>query len=153
MIPLLDTRGLLPVGIHSATIDEINASHLCDSAYRAEIFSSLLKFMRIELLPACVDFYIDIGGSFVTDKPIPTDIDVTLRIPILSIADAAQTMQSLGNIAGRQWVYNEYRVDFYFTLEGCGNDFSAFFQYVGDKTGAQKQLPSTELKGILRIQL
>lgn len=152
MIPNFDSRGLLPQGIHHATLNEIEQK-LGYTARRAELIKLFRKMISTELLPHGAGLYVDIDGSFVTDKPNPDDIDATVRVPISLLTSASPIMQNLGDNAGHARVKNMYLVDFYFSLEGLGNDFSSFFQYVGDKTGALKQLPSTELKGILRIQL
>ena len=45
----------------------------------------------------------------------------------------------------------DYRVDFYPTVKG-DNDFTLFFQYVGEKTAATKQIRPHDKKGVLRIK-
>jgi hypothetical protein len=51
----------------------------------------------------------------------------------------------------RSQIKTDYRVDFCPNLPG-NNDFSSYFQYVGEKTATIKGLKATDRKGVLRIQ-
>lgn len=81
MLPVFDEQtGLLPLGRYGATLDSIKAAYVddprfADSRTRAEIwqhFESATAGIRSVLPVVCAW----IGGSFLTDKPDPDDIDV-----------------------------------------------------------------------------
>ena len=46
---------------------------------------------------------------------------------------------------------HEYQIHFWINLPSLGNDFAAFFQYIGVKTARFKGLNPKHLKGILRV--
>jgi hypothetical protein len=72
MIPMFDTAGNLPPGIHAATWDEFVARF--GTTPRRLTLLSGLKLALDELLAAgCRQAYVD--GSFVTSKPDPGDFD------------------------------------------------------------------------------
>jgi hypothetical protein len=155
MIPALDHRGLLPHGIHIATIDEIRAV-FCFNAIREQRLESFLNFLRIELIPLGNGLDLYAAGSYLTDKPDPGDIDCTIeipandihnRIPLLNLFNDGRSQHD----RGRLW--NEYRVDAYPTLNFPGsNDFRDFFQYVGEKTATLKNLNEKDRKGIIKVE-
>ncbi|QFY42962.1 hypothetical protein F6R98_10340 [Candidatus Methylospira mobilis] len=146
-IPQMNEKGLLPVGVHSCTLDEAE-SVLCWNDHRASLWCKLgdvLNEFRAQSFPRAPLF---VDGSYVTDKPIPSDVE--LLIDLRSADDL---------IAGKVVLYcqrNHLRlrtdmlVDFYPVLQG-GNDFASFFQYVGEKTACTKGLEAKDKKGILRI--
>lgn len=81
MLPVLDEQtGLLPLGRYGATLDSIKAAYVedprfADSETRAEIwqhFKSATAGIRSVVPVVCVW----IGGSFLTEKMDPDDIDV-----------------------------------------------------------------------------
>jgi hypothetical protein len=79
-------------------------------------------------------FPIYLGGSCFSDKPNPDDIEL-----VLDLRAQAQTVQL---VALKLWQHDHarlkqtYEVDFMNLIR----DFTAFFRYVGIKTGAVKQL-------------
>ena len=81
MLPALDEQtGLLPLGRFGATLDEVKAQYVDDprfaaSTTRAEIwqdFESATEGIRSVVPVVCVW----VGGSFLTDKLDPDDIDL-----------------------------------------------------------------------------
>lgn len=73
MIPKFDADGLLPPGIHWATMDEIK-NELCFSSKRVKLVEGLEKALLSLKTCGCETVYID--GSFASDKMNPEDIDV-----------------------------------------------------------------------------
>lgn len=76
-IPDFNSYGLLPSGIHKATLDEIR-ERFCsfgDIQTRNNLFKSLLKYINT-LKKHNVKFYLCIDGSYVTQKESPGDLDV-----------------------------------------------------------------------------
>lgn len=151
MIPPFDARGLLPPGIHQATLADIAA--LADNPRRAWLAGNLRRFIEAELTPWAAGLILDAGGSYFSDKPEPDDIEATLRVPIDRVASLAERLAAVGDKEAYLRIKRDYRLDFYVTIEGLGNDFSAFFQYVGPKTAAVKHLKPRDLRGIVRLTL
>lgn len=73
MIPEFNNDGLLPKGVHWATLKEIR-DKLCFSNKRMELIIGLEKAIRSFKGAGCNTMYLD--GSFVTSKFEPSDIDV-----------------------------------------------------------------------------
>jgi hypothetical protein len=73
-----DQTGYLPAGDHSASLDEME-QRFCGTLRRREIFKEL-KHVVEQLEAKGVDT-IWIGGSFVTDKERPGDVDVIYEPP------------------------------------------------------------------------
>jgi hypothetical protein len=72
MIPELDERGKLPVGIHEASWDEI-VNRYATNTRRGELLDGLLRALCSLGAAGCSTAYLD--GSFVTDKSHPGDFD------------------------------------------------------------------------------
>jgi hypothetical protein len=75
--PLVD--GLLPDGVHPATLAEIERGFGIQSDRRLELFAKLSEFVTfVRSFGVFRGIYID--GSFVTDEPAPGDIDAYLEM-------------------------------------------------------------------------
>ena len=75
-IPLFDTTGVLPTGIHDGTLDEM-AKRFSDSSERRSLWETLLRYVdELRRWPLAQELILD--GSFVTSEPAPHDIDVIL---------------------------------------------------------------------------
>ena len=144
-IPQLTNHGLLPDGIHDCTYAEAFTRFAINPA-REIIWQNLMttvEEMHTERLSG--DLHLD--GSFVTDKPVPEDIDV-----ILDVRNEPAVQQGL---ALRYFHLNHVNlkarnVDWWPSLP-AENNFVSFFQYVGSKTATVKGLAPKDRKGILRI--
>ena len=64
--------GVLPPGIHWATLAEVNA-RFAQTAHRAWLFEGVLAVTTALRLANCARMYLD--GSFVTEKAHPNDFD------------------------------------------------------------------------------
>ena len=71
-LPLHQSDGLLPPGVHRCTWAELEA-RFGPSAYRSSLLSGLLEAARLLVVAGCRTLYID--GSFVTAKQFPGDFD------------------------------------------------------------------------------
>ncbi len=76
-IPPLNSDGLLPVGIHETTLDEIRQrfGSFQGSDQRSHLFARLLELASAMQRSGIFESLL-IDGSFVTDKPAPNDIDL-----------------------------------------------------------------------------
>lgn len=77
MIPEFNSDGLLPSGIHWASIDEIK-NQMCFSVKRKKLVQGLEAALISLKSAGCSKVYID--GSFVTSKIEPNDIDACWEI-------------------------------------------------------------------------
>jgi hypothetical protein len=148
VIPPLDARGLLPPGVHDATWAEL-ALWFAGDLRRTRLQASLRRCLDSELRPPGWDCYpIVVAGSCLSDKPDPADIEVSLIAT--SAPDNVQSAIVLHFVRRKTSIKATYEVDYYPTLPG-EHDFQRFFQYVGEKTAADKQLSSKDLRGVVRL--
>jgi hypothetical protein len=78
MIPPFDDSGCLPPGVHSATLDEVDA-RFGQASERRRVQMESLRWMVDLALRAGVARII-LNGSFVTDIMEPNDVDCVLLI-------------------------------------------------------------------------
>src|SRR5437867_12297138 len=110
-IPPFSPDGLLPVGIHECTIDELKVRFggFQGSDQRPRLFARLEGFLA-EVRAAGLVRSILVDGSFVTAKPEPNDIDLILIVA----ADhdfSADLSPPAYNVLSRQRVYRRYGFD------------------------------------------
>lgn len=72
MIPEFNAYGLLPEGIHPATLEEVQ-ERFGGNERRDELLTGLVEALRLLRAAGCRRVYIN--GSFVTSKEQPNDID------------------------------------------------------------------------------
>ena len=99
MIPDFNRSGLLPVGIHWSTLDEIR-ERFGMTPRRQELLSGLRTALEHLKVAGCRTVYLN--GSFVTGKRIPGDfdacwkeegVDPDLLDPVLLIFDDSRSAQ------------------------------------------------------------
>ncbi len=73
MLPNFKKSGLLPVGTHLATWNELEKC-FANNQHRTILLAGLKKALKLLYKFGCTEIYV--GGSFVTFKPEPGDIDV-----------------------------------------------------------------------------
>jgi hypothetical protein len=73
MIPPFDANGLLPPGIHWATMNEI-LQRFGTNAHRLQLLAGFQIAVLALAAAGCTALFLD--GSFVTDKEFPEDYDV-----------------------------------------------------------------------------
>ena len=145
-IPALDSHGLLPIGIHDCTLNEIEQM-LAGNRHRKRLFRNLAKCIAVEIRPLFSE-PLFVNGSFATSAEEPNDVDVALDLRHASRAVLASGLR-FKHFHGRR-LHSEYRVDFLVNLPG-GEDFSVFFQGIRAKTAHSLGLAPSHRKGILRI--
>lgn len=72
MIPEFTAGGLLPQGVHPATLEEVR-ERFGGNERREQLLTGLVEALRLLRAAGCRRVYID--GSFVTAKERPNDID------------------------------------------------------------------------------
>ena len=152
MIPLLDQRGLLPPGTHSCDNWAELALHFATNAHRVRLMRQMQRFIEAELAPVAKGLELYLGGSYLSDKAAPSDIDCTLVMPIAQAQDRVPLINlSADGAKGR--IYHQYGVEFYLTIQGLSRgNFTAFFSYVGEKTAQTKHIDAKDLRGIIKVQ-
>lgn len=146
-IPALNDLGLLPAGVHDCTIGEVPLT-FCQSPARANVWDAFVRFIDwVETMPGPVTVLVD--GSFVTDKVMPSDVDV-----IIDISNCTEVDQNVWLGAyhrDHQRIKQNFMTDFYPIIDGHGHDFTAFFQYIRVDDAFRRGAPDGTRKGILRL--
>ncbi len=151
-IPLLNEKGLLPEGIYRCTLEEAQ-ERFATSEHRANLWNQLIHVIGI-MKNAGLSGILLIDGSYVTNKPVPGDIDTILDVsnePLNSQIKALVFKAQNG-----QRLKKHFRVDWWVNMPTGnqnlnippGNDFSVFFQYAR----VSEKIPVGTKKGILRIE-
>lgn len=154
-LPPLDQRGLLPPGIHDCTWREIEVC-FCTSHYRENLYNRVRQGIREEVIPKSPDnLEFCIAGSFLSDKESPADIEVTVAVTRDDIINNPTCIDifKLGSREERARLKAKYKLDFIVSAPFTGhNDLRLYFQYVGDKTAASKNLDPKDKRGIVRVR-
>ena len=81
MLPKFNSDGNLPHGVHQASLIEIENrfGEFTISDRRVRLFSKLKQLVKMAKFSGIVKRII-IGGSFVSAKPVPNDVDVVIVI-------------------------------------------------------------------------
>ena len=140
-IPKFNTYGLLPPGIHPATMGEVE-NVFAFSAKRRSLIEDGLKPVAKELAKmGASELYVD--GSFVTEKPSPNDID--------GFVLAEFTSDLYRQIAERWELWKgQYRVDV--SPAGTDVDGEGSQGYFEELFGCTKDEPP-RAKGLLKLRL
>lgn len=166
-IPPLTDRGVLPLNIHSCTLDEVGREFGTNNPHtrRADLWSKFVAFTEeVRGIGVFPNVYID--GSFTTDKgrsdttlPFadpPGDIDAVLELPPPSPA-AATVLSNAANIRllNKDYVRTTFEIHLFFYWAGIppNKDLIDFFQRVKRDEALDRGLPVGSRKGILKVQL
>ncbi len=149
MIPQLDGNGVLPPGVYDTTLDEIRLRY-ATTAHRLNLWNAFMAFLDQKHRPAGAAPILWIDGSYTTDKPNPSDIDV--------VADLSGTIRPVAAATFSLWLEHDeikrlYSVDFWMRHPTMPNDLAGFFQYVGEKKAVQLGISPKTAKGILRVTI
>ena len=98
-------------------------------------------------LPQPALIYVD--GSYVTDKPVPGDVDVVVDVSGCDTEGQQHWLQEWA--ANHDQVKAVHHVDFYPVVCGPGHDFVAFFQYVRAEEALRRGIGLDVRKGILQV--
>ena len=152
MTVAFDGRGLLAPGCHVFRGWKAFRTTFAFNAHREAQLERLQEFLRSELVPVARGLEFVIGGSYVSDKAAPSDIDCTVALPA-SAAGRRGPLIALAPHGDKARIYKQYGVEFYLSLTQKGaNDFRLFFQYVGEKTALQRGLSPKDLRGTVKVE-
>lgn len=146
-IPALNSNGLLPPGIHAATLDEIRHrfGSFQSSDQRPRLFARLEELA--DAMRNCGLFgSVLIDGSFVTGKPAPNDIDL---IAVLNPGHDFERDLPITEYAlvSRVMLFRRFRFDVIIAEHG-----SAVYETYVEFFSLVRELPGLK-KGLLRIEL
>jgi hypothetical protein len=152
MVPAFDDRGLLPPGIWEAESWAEVEDRFVFNEHRQILLAKMVTWVDAELQHVAAGLDLVLGGSFLTTKPAPGDIDCTVIIPVEEIAERGAALQLLLVDGRKGRIYEEYRVEAYPTLRAPGaSDFSAYFQYVGEKSAVLHRCAALDLRGVIKV--
>lgn len=148
-IPEFTEHGVLPSGLHDCTISEAE-SKFCNNDHRKNLWSDLLNFLDW-LTKQGIKTDILIDGSFVTDKTLPSDIDVIADITLApeNVIKEALVLFSFK----REEIKQNYGVDFWLYHPKTPNDLRSFFQYIKEDDAQRRGCSPETRKGLLSISL
>jgi hypothetical protein len=121
MIPNFNDIGLLPEGIHTATWREVEM-RLGFNAQRMALIASAQAFVQEQLYD--LDGHLFIGGSLVTNKENPNDLDIGIT---LTVSEKAKKMKAFALHSTKLELKKRYNIDFNVSSQ-LGENFSHFFQ-------------------------
>lgn len=152
-IPALDGRGLLPAGVHEADDWEVVAAVFAFNPHRLALLQQMRLFVRSELALVAPGLELVIGGSFLTSKELPGDIDCTVLFPAHQIAAHGAALQLLMTDGRKGRIWQTYKVEVYPTIQSPqASDFTAFFQYVGEKSAIIHRCSPKDLRGVIKVR-
>lgn len=146
-IPALSENGLLPLGIHLCTLDDVRQrfGRFQDTERRPKLFQKLQEYVG-EVRAAGLIRALIINGSFVTGESSPNDIDLLLVVPT-GHDFGADLGPAQYKVFHRQRVKRAYGLDVFVVEENSSESEALikFFQRV--------RLKPALSKGILKIDL
>jgi hypothetical protein len=147
-IPSLLKCGLLPPGVHEATLEEIEDAFGKNSDRRVELFEKLRQFVA-EVLSLMVPVTIYVDGSFVSDKPFPGDVDAVLEYD-------SDGLVKLMCHASRRTIIDlasaKTRYEIHLLVQHVSDPkMSLFFQKLRPEDAIVRKLDHHAMKGILRV--
>lgn len=152
MVPPLDERGLLPPGVHDADDWLVVERMFATNDHRRALLDQMRIFIAAELQHVAAGLDLIIGGSYLTTKVVPGDIDCTVVIPVDEIQARVAALQLLVVDGRKGRIWHQYRVEAYPTLGQPGaHDFREFFQYVGEKSAVLHNCAARDLRGVIRV--
>ncbi len=78
-IPSLTSAGVLPPGLHRASVDEVVSTFCSSTPTRRSFEAPLRELVAVARSSRAVALYIN--GSFVSEKPFPGDVDAVIVLP------------------------------------------------------------------------
>lgn len=146
-IPVLNTDGILPEGVHVCGLDEIKAcfGNFQGSDRRPALFAALEELVG-DLKKSSLIVALVVDGSFVTSKAAPNDVDVLI---VLGKGHDWQADLTAGDYALLS--RNRLRRRFGFDVLVAEDGSELYWKYVRFYSQS-RELPQAA-KGILRIAL
>lgn len=147
-LPPLNGAGLLPDGIHDATLADVvtQFGQFQRSDRRQALVRSLREFVREATDAEIVDHLI-LDGSFVTSIDEPSDIDFIVVLRPGAIAEGAPELRpDQENVISSQRVKKRHKFDILVAHnEELLQDYTVFYREV-------KEVPGS-VKGLIRIRI
>jgi hypothetical protein len=147
LIPAFDDNGLLPVGVHVCTLQEVEDrfGRFRSTGQRAELMSRLRTYLNDAAGAGLVEAVV-IDGSFVTATDTPNDIDLVVVLPA-DYVSGADFRPFQYNILSKRRVRRRLGFDILVACDGSVEYevYVSFFQQVREQPNLKK--------GILRIEL
>ncbi len=140
--------GLLPAGIHPATMDEIRRVFGSSNDVRANLCDGLAEFIELARSFGLFEAIV-IDGSFVTDVATPDDIDAVLILPGSRLRTLMQRSdyERLDNAIVRE----RFRIDLFIDPDHDG--MSTFFQGLKVEDALQRGVSPRQRRGVLEVRL
>lgn len=156
-LPALTPNGLLPAGIHTATLEEVERVLGSTNLRRTTLWNKFMQWLTL-LRQEGLAISIFMDGSFTTAKPLPGDIDLVVEMPSAAAIIAAGGMKpSLLPLITHHPVKAQYELDVYiWTPEvppKTDRDLIDFFQRVRPNVAAELGVGPDFRKGIIRVML
>ena len=145
---MLVSPGLLPVGIHDATLDEIQAAFGNQNDARITHFNNLRAYCEELAVFGSLIKGIFVDGSFVTSKPVPGYIDIV-------VVHDEDDFPMLDEHANAEFLYEDraselYNFDLFVDVDA--DTMVKFFQSVSTDFALEHGLAAGHPKGIIRVQ-
>ena len=146
-VPSLVDAGLLPVGVHDATLAEIEQAFGIQSDTRIKHFRNLKAFYgELQVFgPLIKGVFVD--GSFVTSKPVPGDVDIV----VIHDEDDFPALDEHANaeVLHEDRALERYEFDLF--VECDEDTMVRFFQKVSTDFALEHGLAAGHPKGIIRV--
>jgi hypothetical protein len=142
MIPDLTGEGLLPRGLHGATVEEVRRRFGSGTPVRSRLMKGLEAVLRLARKVGASLLYLD--GSFVTDEKEPGDWDAVLLLP----TGARIWSEEAIALADRPEVRKRYGGDLFTMMEEDTEVLAHYVEgvFVHDRHGRVKGLVVLSLK-------
>jgi hypothetical protein len=143
-IPPFESNGNLPIGIHTASLNEVRTRFGSSNATRQSLFVRLDRIFQIAQATGCLAHFV-VFGSFVTDEDFPNDVDV-----FLLMADNFDVSVVAGEA---QILFDHLKADAYY---GCSVFWMRCFATIGGERAAMEHWQicrDGSLRGIVEIVL
>ena len=152
MIPPLTGKGVLPPGFFVCTLEEIE-SEFVTSDHRRELWNGLIRYVKI-LTPMKTNGLVEsivFGGSFVTSKDKPKDIDVLVEVTMKYAMACLSERRFL--LVFEEWFTREFSVQAkpWNPTARDRNNLLLFFQTPSDEDIEERGLAPDDEKGVLRV--
>jgi hypothetical protein len=146
-IPELTSDGVLPEGVHTCTLDELGErfGRFQRSDRRCRLFERLAEYVQNARASGVVKELI-VDGSFVTDKDVPSDVDViVISLPKATLPANLRPMEY--NVLSKRTIRRQFGMDVLTGQEGEleVEEHIEFFSQVRNRPEIRK--------GLLRIIL
>jgi hypothetical protein len=149
-IPSLTADGLLPVGVHDATLEEVEQAFGLRTERRVELFQKLTLFLEFARTFGVFEAII-VDGSFVTDKDSPGDIDAVI---LLARANLPRLLAQPGGaqFLDQDAIKPRYEIHLFLDPPPSGT-WTSFFQKLKPADALARKLRPGARRGVLKVTL